>query len=69
MTFRAGDRVEITECEADPWAAGKSGRVLDDLAPGQLAPSDLTGGRWTVRVDGLFGPSALCRSYEMRKVG
>ena len=67
--FRAGDQVKILACETDPWAVGQVGRVLDDLAPGQLAPSDLTGGRWTVALDGWFAGSALCYSYEIRKVG
>ena len=66
--FRAGTRVTIRECQTDPWAVGKEGRVLDDLAPGQLAPSDLTGGRWTVKVDGFFGGSALCYSYELEEL-
>ncbi|MFF4821276.1 hypothetical protein ACFY2K_42615 [Kitasatospora sp. NPDC001309] len=67
--FKAGDQVEVLASEADPWAVGKVGKILDDLAPGQLAPSDLTGGRWTVRIPGfLSGGSALCYSYELRKV-
>ncbi|MDH6145980.1 hypothetical protein P3T35_008042 [Kitasatospora sp. GP30] len=69
--FRAGDRVKILSCETDPWAAGKEGRVLDDLREDQMIPSHLTGGRWSVRVDGrgwLSPGTALCLSYEIRKI-
>ncbi|MEV7776576.1 hypothetical protein [Kitasatospora sp. NPDC086791] len=66
--FRAGDRVEVLECVTDPWAVGKVGKVLDDLRDDQMIPSELTGGKWTVKLDGFFGGSALCYSYEIRKV-
>ncbi|NJQ13522.1 hypothetical protein [Streptomyces bohaiensis] len=63
MTFKQGDRVEITRCADDPRAAGKVGRIVDGVAPGHL-----TGGRWTVGGLGLFQRPVLCTSAELRKV-
>ncbi|GGZ44697.1 hypothetical protein GCM10010387_43740 [Streptomyces inusitatus] len=61
MTFRAGDRVLIVSCEDDPRAAGRTGRILDEVPPGPL-----TGGRWTVdRIGWLIAP-VLCHAHELK---
>ncbi|MDJ1138575.1 hypothetical protein [Streptomyces iconiensis] len=62
--FHAGDEVLITSCEDDPRAAGRTGRIVDEVPPGPL-----TAGRWTVhRIGPLVGP-VLCRTDELRKTG
>jgi hypothetical protein len=62
MAFTAGDRVLITSCADDPRAAGRTGRIVDQVAPGPL-----TDGRWTVdRIGLLIGP-VLCDTSELRK--
>jgi hypothetical protein len=62
--FAAGARVQITSCADDPRAAGRSGRIVDEVPPGPL-----TGGRWTVdRVGLLIGP-VLCHTHELRAIG
>ncbi|MER7700610.1 hypothetical protein [Streptomyces sp. NPDC096095] len=59
--FKAGDRVRIVSCEDDPRAAGKTGRILDDVPPGPL-----TEGRWTVdRISTWIAP-VLCHTSELR---
>ncbi|WP_340559505.1 hypothetical protein [Streptomyces sp. GSL17-111] len=59
--FNAGDEVLIVSCEDDPRAAGRTGRIVDEVQPGPL-----TGGRWTVhRVSPLIGP-VLCHGHELR---
>jgi hypothetical protein len=63
MTFKAGDRVLIVSCEDDPRAAGKTGRVLDEVPPGPL-----TDGRWTVDRISLWIAPVLCHTHELRKV-
>lgn len=61
--FKAGDRVRIVSCADDPRAAGKTGRILDDVPPGPL-----TEGRWTVdRISIWIGP-VLCHTFELRLV-
>ncbi|GAA5216949.1 hypothetical protein [Streptomyces thinghirensis] len=61
--FEAGDRVRIVACEDDPRAVGKTGHIVDEVAPGPL-----TQGRWTVnRISLLIGP-VLCHGHELRKV-
>ncbi|QHC33908.1 hypothetical protein [Streptomyces sp. HF10] len=61
--FQAGDKVRIVACEDDPRAVGKTGRIVDEVAPGPL-----TGGRWTVnRISFLIGP-VLCHGHELQKV-
>ncbi|MFJ4842093.1 hypothetical protein [Streptomyces sp. NPDC088746] len=63
-TFKSGDEVRIVSCEDDPRAAGRTGRIVDEVPPGPL-----TQGRWTVnRVGLLIGP-VLCHSHELRKTG
>jgi hypothetical protein len=60
--FQAGDEVQIVSCEDDRRAAGRTGRIVDEVPPGPL-----TGGRWTVhRVGLLIGP-VLCHTHELRK--
>lgn len=62
--FQAGDEVLITSCEDDPRAAGRTGRIVDEVAPGKL-----TGGRWTVNGIGfLIGP-VLCHGHELVQTG
>lgn len=62
MDFSAGERVLITSCEDDPRAAGRIGRVVDEVPPGPL-----TAGRWTVNnISLLIGP-VLCTTAELRK--
>ncbi|MFD4020633.1 hypothetical protein [Streptomyces sindenensis] len=62
--FNAGDEVQIVECEDNPRAAGRTGRIVDEAEPGRL-----TGGRWTVNgIDLLIGP-VLCHSRELVKTG
>lgn len=63
MTFKARDEVRIVECEDDPRAAGKVGRIVDEVPPGHL-----TGGRWTVSGLGLFIAPVLCHTRELRKI-
>ncbi|WP_030720499.1 hypothetical protein [Streptomyces griseus] len=59
--FQAGQEVRIVSCEDDPRAAGRTGRIVDEVSPGPL-----TGGRWTVhRVGLLIGP-VLCHTRELR---
>ncbi|GAA1528448.1 hypothetical protein GCM10009730_42110 [Streptomyces albidochromogenes] len=63
MSFQAGDKVLIVSCEDDPRAAGRTGRIIDEVPPGRL-----TGGRWTVHRIGLLIGPALCHAHELRKV-
>jgi hypothetical protein len=61
--FNAGDRVLIVNCEDDPRAIGKVGRIVDEVQPGPL-----TAGRWTVdRISLLIAP-VLCHTAELRPV-
>ncbi|MGW2227474.1 hypothetical protein [Streptomyces formicae] len=62
--FNAGDEVKILSCEDDPRAAGKTGRIVDEVAPGPL-----TGHRWTVAGISLFIAPVLCHANELRKTG
>lgn len=60
--FNAHDEVLIVSCEDDRRAAGRTGRIVDEVPPGKL-----TNGRWTVKVDAfLIGP-VLCHSRELIK--
>ncbi|MEU8439482.1 hypothetical protein AB0F05_03295 [Streptomyces microflavus] len=61
MPFQAGDRVRIVSCEDDPRAAGRTGRIVDEVPPGPL-----TEGRWTVHGIGLLIGPALCHTRELR---
>ncbi|MEW2189423.1 hypothetical protein [Streptomyces microflavus] len=61
MSFKAGTKVRIVSCEDDPRAAGRTGRIVDEVPPGPL-----TEGRWTVnRISPLIGP-ILCHTHELR---
>lgn len=61
--FTAGEKVLITSCEDDPRAAGRTGRILDEVPPGPL-----TAGRWTVAgISLLIGP-VLCHSHELQAI-
>ncbi|MCX4415631.1 hypothetical protein OOK43_20425 [[Kitasatospora] papulosa] len=63
-TFKSGDEVRIVSCEDDARAAGRTGRIVDEVPPGPL-----TKGRWTVnRVGLLIGP-VLCHTHELQKTG
>lgn len=61
MVFKAGDTVRIVSCEDDPRAAGRTGRIIDEVLPGPL-----TGGRWTVHRIGLLIGPVLCHTHELR---
>ncbi|MFE2693671.1 hypothetical protein [Streptomyces mirabilis] len=63
MTFKAKDKVLIVSCEDDPRAAGKTGRIVDEVPPGPL-----TQGKWTVNGISLFIGPVLCSTSELRKV-
>ncbi|MFW3475541.1 hypothetical protein ACN24M_30595 [Streptomyces microflavus] len=58
--FKAGDKVRIVSCEDDPRAAGRTGRIVDEVPPGPL-----TEGRWTVHGIGLLIGPALCHTSEL----
>lgn len=62
--FQAGDEVFIVSCDDDPRAAGRVGRVVDEVPPGPL-----TGGRWTVHGIGLLIGPVLCHGSDLVKVG
>ncbi|MET7700416.1 hypothetical protein [Streptomyces sp. NPDC005485] len=63
MSFQAGDKVRIISCADNPSAAGKTGRIVDEVPPGPL-----TGGRWTVgRIGVLTGP-VLCAAGELQRL-
>ncbi|OKJ20863.1 hypothetical protein AMK21_13105 [Streptomyces sp. CB00316] len=61
--FKAGDQVRIVSCEDDPRAAGKTGRILDEVPPGPL-----TEGRWTVDRISIWIAPVLCHAHELRPV-
>ncbi|MFE2498603.1 hypothetical protein [Streptomyces scopuliridis] len=61
MTFKAGDKVRIVTCADDPRAAGRTGRIVDEVPPGPL-----TEGRWTVRGISLLIAPVLCHAHELR---
>ncbi|MFF8246769.1 hypothetical protein [Streptomyces griseus] len=61
--FQAGQEVLIVSCEDDPRAAGRTGRIVDEVPPGPL-----TGGRWTVLGIGLLIGPVLCHTSELRLV-
>jgi hypothetical protein len=59
--FQAGDKVLIVSCADRPQAAGKTGRIVDEVPPGPL-----TAGRWTVdRISPLIAP-VLCHGHELQ---
>ncbi|MFD4555309.1 hypothetical protein ACFWP5_13480 [Streptomyces sp. NPDC058469] len=60
--FEAGDKVLIVACADDPRAVGKTGRIVDQAAPGPL-----TEGRWTVNRIGLLIGPVLCHGHELQK--
>lgn len=62
--FQARDTVRIVACDDDPRAAGKSGRIIDEVPPGPL-----TEGRWTVKVDAFWIANVLCHTHELRSIG
>jgi hypothetical protein len=64
--FHANDQVLILACDDDPQAAGRTGRIIDDLEPGEY-PSHLTDHRWTVGGLGLLTGQRLCHTHELRK--
>lgn len=61
MRFTAGQWVRIVACQDDPRAAGRTGRIVDDVPPGPL-----TDGRWTVHGAGLLIGPVLCHPHELR---
>lgn len=56
-------RVRIVSCADDPRAAGKTGRIVDEVPPGPL-----TEGRWTVKVDAVLIGTVLCPSSELQPI-
>lgn len=56
-------KVRIIACEDDPRAAGRTGEIVDEAPPGEL-----TGGRWTVKVDALLIGPVLCHPHEIRPI-
>ncbi|MFE1575292.1 hypothetical protein [Streptomyces fradiae] len=63
MPFNAGDKVLIVSCEDDPRAAGRTGRIIDEVPPGPL-----TQGRWTVGgISWLIAP-VLAHAHELRRL-
>ncbi|WP_030667925.1 hypothetical protein [Streptomyces rimosus] len=64
MTFQAGQKVLIVSCADDPRAAGRTGRIVDEVPPGPL-----TGGRWTVGGLGLLIGPVLCHPHELTTAG
>ncbi|MFG3254949.1 hypothetical protein [Streptomyces sp. NPDC048172] len=62
--FTAGRKVLIISCEDAPRAAGRTGRIVDEVPPGPL-----TKGRWTVARVGLLVGPVLCRTGELQRVG
>ncbi|MCX5159984.1 hypothetical protein OOK39_11940 [Streptomyces sp. NBC_00264] len=63
MSFKAGDKVRIVSCQDDPRAAGRTGRIVDEVPPGPL-----TEGRWTVNGISIFIAPVLCHTSELRPV-
>ncbi|SCE43946.1 hypothetical protein [Streptomyces sp. OspMP-M43] len=61
--FQAGQEVLIVSCGDDPRAAGRTGRIVDEVPPGPL-----TEGRWTVNRIGLLIGPVLCHTSELRLV-
>ncbi|MEE1806411.1 hypothetical protein [Streptomyces sp. BE133] len=61
MPFKAGDKVRIVSCQDDPRAAGRTGRIVDEVPPGPL-----TEGRWTVNGISIFIAPVLCHTSELR---
>jgi len=60
MTFNAGVEVLITACADDPRAVGRTGVIVDEVAPGPL-----TEGRWTVGQVGWLIGNVLCHTHEI----
>ncbi|PBC76165.1 hypothetical protein BX265_0868 [Streptomyces sp. TLI_235] len=58
--FNGGNKVLIVSCEDDPRAAGRTGWIVDEVAPGPL-----TEHRWTVHGAGLLIGPVLCRTDEL----
>lgn len=60
MSYQAGDEVRIDSCEDDPRAAGRTGRIVDEVPPGPL-----TDYRWTVNGIGLLIGPVLVHPHEI----
>ncbi|WP_424213572.1 hypothetical protein ACN20G_16625 [Streptomyces sp. BI20] len=60
--FSAGEKVLIVSCADDPRAAGRTGRIVDEVPPGPL-----TEGRWSVVGIALWIGPVLCHSHELQK--
>ncbi|MFK0238236.1 hypothetical protein [Streptomyces vinaceus] len=63
MAFQVNDKVLIVACADDARAVGRVGRIVDEVAPGEL-----TNGRWTVGGISLFIAPVLCHTHELQKV-
>lgn len=63
MPVAPRDRVRIIACADDPRAAGRTGRIVDEVPPGPL-----TEGRWTVNVDAVLIGTVLCPSSELQPI-
>ncbi|MDX3025351.1 hypothetical protein [Streptomyces acidiscabies] len=62
--FNAGDEVLIVSCEDDSRAEGRTGRIVDEVTPGEL-----TDYRWTVNGVGVLIGPVLCHGHELHKTG
>ncbi|MFI1763197.1 hypothetical protein ACH41H_14280 [Streptomyces sp. NPDC020800] len=60
--FQAQEAVRIVACADDSRAAGRTGRIVDEVPPGPL-----THGRWTVKVDAFWIGTVLCHTNELSK--
>ncbi|MFJ8824444.1 hypothetical protein ACIREE_21975 [Streptomyces sp. NPDC102467] len=63
MSFKSGDKVRIVSCSDNPRAAGKTGRIVDEVPPGPL-----TGGKWTLGRIGVLTGSVLCATGQLQKL-
>ncbi|MEU3903299.1 hypothetical protein AB0F20_05720 [Streptomyces goshikiensis] len=61
--FHAGQTVLIISCKDDPRAAGRTGRIVDEIPPGPL-----TEGRWTVDRISIWIAPVLCRAAELQAI-
>jgi len=62
--FTAGEEVLLISCADAPRIAGRTGVIVDEVAPGPL-----TGGRWTVKGIGPLIAPVLCHPQELQKTG
>ncbi|MGW0920125.1 hypothetical protein ACWD3J_14045 [Streptomyces sp. NPDC002755] len=63
MAVEPRGEVRIVSCADDPRAAGRTGRIVDEVPPGPL-----TAGRWTVKVHAIWIGTVLCPSSELQPI-